>query len=292
MAELDGLGPTASLARDGWKPLLAEAGKRWGEDRVPRLSAALAFFTVLSLSPLLLLAVAIGSSMLGEDSTRARLFQEVRLNLGLESAKLLDSFIVHTANAGGGYVAGLVSLAVAIFGASNLFIHLEDGINGIWRLSSGTSAIKRFLLSRMLAILMVLCFALLVFAWTAVDSWLGWRIAHAGVHHLWRLASIFLSFFFMLAVSSATYRSLPRNQVQWSDTWPGAIVTSIGFVASKFALSLYFAFSSVYAAYGSAGALVVVLLWVYYTAQIFFFGLEVTYVYAHRYGSRAGSGAQ
>lgn len=270
------------------RALLVKAALNWNEDRIPRLSASLAFYAVLSLAPLLVLSVAIVGPLLGGAAVRARMFREAAATFGRGAAQFLDSLITSAAHPGASILAGLISLLLALYGASSLFLQLEDSVNAIWRVEPRRGALRAFIVGRAVSISMVLVSAMIVFAWLAIDSWLGFMVRHAGIHGLWRTVSVVLSFFFMLGVCSISFKSLPHRMVAWIDVLPGSLVAALGFVISKLLLSLYFTYSSVSSAYGSAGAMVVILLWTYYMAQVFFFGLEMTYVYAHEYGSQLG----
>ena len=277
---------STDIAKPIWKSLLAESWRSWNNDRASRLAASFAFYAVLSLSPLLVFAVAIASSVMSDLEVKTRVLREARVNLGPQTATFLDGLITNTSAPRANYIAGAVSLVFVLFGASNLFVQLEDTVNVIWRMQGPKNAIKGFIVSRALSVLMVILFSVAIFAWVALDSWLGWIVRHAGINHGWRFGSMIFSFFFMLGVCSVTFRSLPRKMVAWKDVWPGALITSLGFVLTKFILSLYFSYSGLFAVYGSAGALVVLLMWIYYMMQIFLFGLEMTCVYAHNYGSQ------
>ncbi len=279
--------PRSKLTRLALKSLFLQTFKSWSEDRASRLAAAFAFYAVLSLSPLLVFAVALAGSALSDIDVKTRVLREARVNFGPQTAAFLQSLISNAASPGAGYVAGVISLTFVLFGASNLFVQLEDTVNFIWRIKSTRSIVRGFFVTRAFSIAMVLVFSIAVFAWVVLDSWLGWIVKHAGIHHGWRISSIVFSFFFMLGMCAVAFRSLPRNMVAWHDVWPGAVVTALGFVVTKFILSLYFTYSSVFAVYGSAGALVVLLLWIYYMMQIFIFGLEMTCTFSHTHGSQA-----
>lgn len=271
-----------------WKLLFIESWSSWNNDRASRLAASFAFYAVLSLAPLLVFAVAIAGSVMSNLEVKTRVLREARVNLGPQTATFLDGLITNTTAPKANYIAGAVSLAFVLFGASNLFVQLEDTVNVIWKMKAPKNAIKGFIVSRAVSVLMVVLFSIAIFAWVALDSWLGWIVRHAGIHHGWRIGSMVFSFFFMLAVCAVTFKALPRRMVSWGDVWPGSAVTALGFVLTKFILSLYFTYSGLFAVYGSAGALVVLLMWIYYMMQIFLFGLEMTCVYAHTYGSQVG----
>ncbi len=225
--------------------MLIKAFAAWNSDKVPRLAASLSFYAVLSLAPLLVLAVALASPFLGSQAVRSQVFHDARLAFGGGAAELLDTLLVGAAHPAGSIAAAVVGLTLALFGASNLFLQLEDSVMTIWKLPVEGGGWKKLLTYRAFAVLLVIAFALLIFAWLALDAWLGWFARHLGGRIALRLASLILSLIFMFGVSAIAFKALPRRLVAWPDVWPGAILTAIGFVATKYLLSLYFSFSSV-----------------------------------------------
>ncbi len=264
----------------------------WSEDNVPRLAAAFSFYAVLSLAPLLVLAVAGASYLLGEQGARDDLLRHVRGELGRENeelgkaaAEFLDTLLKKAQKPTAGLTATILSLIVTFFGASNLFLQLDDAVNTIWGIKQTGSMIRAVLLSRITAFLAVLFFGSVVLAWLALDSWIGWLVRHAGGFPGLQYLSILTTVLVFIGAFGVSLKKLPRNRVAWRDVWPGAIVAAVGVALGKFLLSYYFALAGVLNAYGPAGALVVILLWIYYTSQIYFFGVEMTYTYALEYGS-------
>jgi membrane protein len=182
----------------------------------------------------------------------------------------------------------VLSLLVTFFSASNLFVALQESVNTIWGIQQKVSLVRGLILTRVSAFLAVMFFGLVVLGWLTLDSWLGWLERHTQGFQGWQAVSFVVTLLFLTFVFGIAFKQLPANRLQWSDVWPGAFVTALGFGLSKLLLAMYFAFANVSAAYGSAGALVVLLLWIYYTSQIFFFGVELTYTYAHTRGSLVG----
>ena len=268
------------------RQLYTKAVQNWLGDNVPRLAAAFSFYAMLSLSPLLVLAVAIGSRLLGDSQAGQHVIHVAQAYIGGPGAKFLQSMIDSSAKPGASAVATLLSVAIAIYGATNLFQQLSDSVNTIWDAKSANAGIKGFLLNKIVAIAMFLAFAVVFVLWLGIDSWIGWARAHTYGFEGWELVSTAASVVFLTFVFAVSFRALPKGMVAWQDVWYGAVTTAVGFAISKYLLSLYFRYSTVSAAYGSAGALVIILLWIYYTAQIYFFGLELTCTYAHTHGSQ------
>lgn len=268
------------------KPLFIKSFQNWEKDNAPQHAAALAFYAMLALSPLLVLAVAIASRILGDSEAGAHIVKVAEGYLGTQGANLLKTLIEGSAKPGASAIASLLSLLVALYGAINLFQELSDSIDFIWKVKSAHVGLSRFLRGKLLALLIFLVFAALLLVWLLIDSWVGWIEAHTPGFNGRQFLSFLVSVVFLTFVFGLTFRALPKRMVAWSDVWIGAVFTAIGFGVSKYLLSLYFSYSTTSAAYGSTGALVIVLLWTYYSAQIFFFGIELTCTYAHMHGSQ------
>jgi len=270
------------------KDLLWKAGIKWSDDNVSRLSAAFSFYAVLSLSPLLVFAVTIGGLFLA--SAQRDLLYEAQGFVGLKGAEFLGTLIRTTNSASAGIIATVTSLLVAFFGASNLFLQLDMTMNTIWKIHAHESFVHTLIKTRVLAFLGVLLFGTLVVAWLMLDWWLRWLSHHSVGGISWPFVSFVVSSVVLTIAFGLSFKSLPANKLQWDDVWPAALITTVGFDLSKSILNLYFQYAGVSAAYGVAGALVLILLWIYYTSQIYFFGAEFAHVWAHQYGSLASTG--
>lgn len=273
---------------ESFKTLLAKTYENWSNDNIPRLAAAFSFYAVLSLAPVLVLAVVGAGYFYGEGAARTRLLSEVGSAVGPQGRSLVAELIDNSNKPGASAIATILSLMVTFFSASNLFIALQESVNAIWGIQQKISLVKGLILTRITAFLSVMFFGLVVLGWLTLDSWLGWLARHTEGFQGWQVVSFMVTILFLSLVFAVSFKQLPRNRLQWSDVWPGAFVTALGFGVSKLLLSFYFAYANVSAAYGSAGALVVILLWIYYSSQIFFFGVELTYTYAHTRGSLVG----
>lgn len=265
--------------------LLVETGVRWSEDNAIRLSGALSFFAILSIAPLLVLAVTVAGLFLGNHEAFTSLHIQVENVLGRPAADLMDSVVRSTIASGAGAIATIISLIVAFFSASNLFIQLDDSINTIWRIKHSGSVIKIVLTTRIFSFIAVIVFGALIVAWLIVDSWLFWLSQQIPIPGAWRWISLGTSFLVLTCVFAGCFHAIPRTKIKWSDVFPAALLTALGFSITKWLLGEYFAAAKFLAAYGAAGSLVVMLLWLFYTSQIFFFGVELSFTYAHAYGS-------
>lgn len=266
------------------KKLYTKAFQNWLGDNATRLAAAFSFYAMLCLSPMLVLGVAIASRVLGDSQAGMHFVHIAEGYLGHDGSMFIETMIQKSAKPGVSVIASLLSVAVAVYGATNLFGQLSDSVNAIWEVKS-RSGIKGFLINKVVSVIMFLVFSAVFVSWLAIDSWLAW-LAHSQGLHGRHILSMFISVIFLTFVFALSYRALPKGMVAWGDVWYGAATAALGFALSKYLLGLYFAYSSVSAAYGSAGALVIILLWIYYSAQIYFYGLELTCTYAHMHGSQ------
>lgn len=271
------------------KSLMTKTFANWSEDNVPRLAASFSFYAVLSLAPVLVLAVTVASAALADPNARERLIEQVRSFAGSqEIADLLNEIIVKSQAKGSGTIATIFSFFVTFFSASNLFLQLQDTSNAIWGIQQKGSAIRNIIVTRVLAFVGVLVFGALLIAWLGLDSWLSWLARHTPGFDVGPLLSFVGAIVFFTLALGIAYKGMPKKRAAWSDVWPGAVTAATGIGLSKLVFSAYFAYANVSAAYGAAGSLVVLLLWIYYTSQIFFFGLELTYTYAKEFGSLKG----
>jgi membrane protein len=268
------------------RELFGKAFKNWQEDDGPRLSAALAFYAMLSLAPMLVLSVAVASRFLDDSVYRPHVIKAAKDFLGGPGSELINNMIDNASKPSANAIASLLSVGVALLGASGLFDQLKASVNHIWNARSTRTGIKGFLLGKLLSLLSFLAFAVAVLAWLGLDSWLGWLERHTMGFQGFTVISVLISIFFFNVVFAISFRALPKGMVAWGDVWIGAFFTAVAIALSKYLLGLYFQYSGLTSAYGPAGALVVILLWIYYSGQIYFFGLEITCTYAHLHGSQ------
>lgn len=270
-----------------WKRLFLRAFQAWNEDNAGRLAASFSFFAILSLAPLLILAVVVAGHIFSEETARREILREASNSIGRGGAEFLGTMLTNAQKPGSGTIATLISLAVALYGASNLFAQLFDAVNTMWGVVPPQgSAIRNFFVQKIASIVGAFVFILLILAWLVVDSVMGAINRQTGGFPGGQILSLVVSTAFLALVFAASFRSLPQGMVAWGDVWIAAITTAILFSLAKFALGLYFSLARPESAYGPAGALVVILLYTFYSAQIYFYGVELTYVYSHEYGSQ------
>ncbi len=273
--------------------LLKRTYAEWSEDRVPRLAAALAYYTTFSLAPLLIVLIAIAGAVFGAEAVRGQLDDQIRGLLGDNGAKAIQEMVQSaTTNKSSGIVATILSVGALVLGASGVFGELQDSLNTIWEVKPKPGRGLRGLLhDRLLSFGMVLAIAFLLIVSlvvSAVITGLGTFVGgRAGaLAPLWHGVDVIVSIAILSALFAAIFKFLPDVEIAWRDVWVGAVVTSVLFTIGKLLLGIYLGRSSTVSVYGAAGSLVVLLIWVYYSAQILFFGAELTQVYANQYGTR------
>jgi membrane protein len=270
--------------------LLKEAANSWLEDKAPRLGAALAYYTVFSLAPLLLVAIFIAGLIFGKGPAQDQIIGQIRELVGEEGGQAVRSILDHATQPSAGLVGSLLSIAMLLFGAVGLFVELQDALNTIWGVQPKAGrGIWGIIRDRILSFTMVLVLAFLLLMSLIVSTLLAASVQFFGE---WRVGVIGhvinegVSLVVIALLFAMIFRFLPDVKIGWGDVWLGAALTAVLFELGKFLIGLYLGHSGVASAYGAAGSLAVLLVWLYYSGQIFLFGAEFTKVYANKYGSR------
>jgi membrane protein len=273
--------------------LLKETFQEWQDDKSPRLAAALAYYTVFSLAPLLIIVIAIAGAVFGEQAARGEIVSQIEGLVGEQGAQVIQTAIENAdrPNANGG-VASLISVIILIFGASGVFAQLQDALNTVWEVKVKPGrGISSFIRKRLLSFAAVLGIGFLLLVSLVISALLT-GMSHyfsdllPGVDFIWSILNLIVSFVIITFLFALIYKFLPDVKIDWKDVWVGAAMTALLFVIGKYVLGLYLGRGSFGSTYGAAGSLVVLLAWVYYSSLILFFGAEFTQVYARRYGSR------
>jgi len=273
--------------------LLKRTAEEWLDDKAPQLGAALAYYTVLSLAPLVLILLAIIGVMFRHDPAGAwtKFTEQMSYFLDKSAIQVVQDIARTAAAPGKSTLATIIGIALALFGASGVFGQLQDALNTIWGVKAKpTRGIWGFLRARFLSFAMVagVCFLLLVsLVIEALLKAFSHYIQAAFPGGLIVAVSIYFVFDFavVVAVFGMIFKILPDVQTRWRDIWVGAIMTAFFFVIGKWLLGLYLGSGTAASAYGAASSLVTLLLWVYYSSQILLFGAEFTQVYASEYGA-------
>ncbi len=275
----------------GYFSILRQTISEFNSDKVPRLGAALAYYTIFSIAPLLLIAIAIAGFVFGQDAARQQVFDSLRGVLGPNSANAIKEMVQNAAKPKAGTIATIAGVVTLFLGASGVFGQLKDALNTIWDVKpKPSSGILSVLKDRFLSLAMVLGVGFLLLVSLVIDAVIA-GMGHFASSHLpggealWQVVQQVFSVVIVALLFALIFRYLPDLHIAWHDVTLGAIVTSVLFVIGKFALGLYLGKSAVGSSYGAAGSLVVVLLWVYYSSQIVLFGAEFTQVYARERGS-------
>ena len=274
--------------------LLSKTAMKWWDDNVPRLSAALSYYTVFSIAPLLLMATAVGGLIFSEAAVQTELFDQIRDLIGPEGAKAIQHLIEEARKPQDGVVATAVSLVAVMVFSTGVFAELQSSLNWIWRTQAGNDAgVWSFVKDRLLTFLLVLGVGFLLVVSLILSAGLAAMGKFFG--HLlpvpelaMQLLNAGISFLIFTLLFAMMFKLLPHATIAWKDVWLGAVVTSLLFTVGKSAIGIYLGKSGIASAYGAASSLAVILLWVYYSALMFFFGAEFTFVYATELGSLRG----
>jgi membrane protein len=272
--------------------LAKQTASEWSEDNATRLAAALAFYTVLSIAPLLMLAIAIISLIFGEDAARGQVASELAGIVGPQAGEGIQTVIEHADSPSGGAIGSIVSVVVLLFGASGVFGELQSALNTIWEVKPKPGlGLKGFLRARLFSFTMVLSVAFLLLVslvlstgLSAVGSFFEHKLPGGAL--LWGGVNFLISFAVITGLFGLIFKTVPDVQIAWRDVWPGAALTALLFTVGKLALGLYLGRASVASPYGAAGSIIVLVIWVYYATQILFMGAEFTQVYARSRGAQ------
>jgi membrane protein len=276
------------LATNSWN-YLRKAAADWLDDKAPQMGAALAFYSVLSLAPLILISLGV-AGLWDAAAARTSFLGQIESTIGPEGRKMIEGMLEHTNKPKTGAAAIIIGSAMLLLGASGVFGQIQTAMNAIWDVPPKRSGgLWGFIRSRFLSFAMVLGtgFLLLVSlvlsaAIASVGTAIGrWWAGYEAIAHVGNATATFIVMTIMFALM---YKLLPDAHVAWRDAWIGGFITAILFTVGKLAIGLYLGKSAVGSAYGAAGAFVVLLVWIYYTAQVLFFGAELTHAIAARRG--------
>ena len=281
--------------RDRLRPTLGlfkQTAVDWDDDNAARLAAALSYYAAISIAPLLLVVIAVAGFAFGEDAARGAIMEQLGGLIGTDSAATVQSMIEGADRPRVGVLATIVGVVVLLFGASGVFGELQAAMNVIWDVQPKPGrGVWNFIRQRFLSLTMVLGVAFLLMVSLVVSTALGalggLLEGHVpGVPMLWQLVGHAVSFVIITGLFAMIFKVLPDVKIRYRDVWLGATFTSALFVLGKLLVGIYIARADVASSYGAAGSVVVMLLWIYYSSQIFFFGAEFTQAYARLHGSR------
>lgn len=272
--------------------LLKITFSQWRDDQASLMAAALAYYTVFSLAPLLIIVIAIAGSVFGEQAAKGELVAQIQGVIGRDGAQLIQTAIENASqlDPSQGPIPTLINIGVLFFGASVIFAQLQKSLNKIWEVQPKPgNGIKHFLRKRLLSFSMVLVIAFLLLVSLVVSTMLVilgnyLRDLVPGFTYLWKILNFLISFSIVTLLFAMIFKILPDAKITWKDVWIGAAITAVLFDIGKSLLGFYLGHNSFASAYGAAGSLVIILTWVFYSAQILFLGAEFTQVYVRNYG--------
>ena len=276
---------------DLW-PLVKESAVAWIDDYAPSMGAAIAYYTMFSLAPLLLIAIAVAGLVFGQEVASGEVLSQLRGLMGEQGAQAVQGMLEAASQPEKSVIATLIGVALLIVGATTVFGELQDALDRIWRAPARPegSGIWGLIRSRLLSFGMIMGVGFLLIvslvmsaALSALGKWMGPMFG--GWEVVAQLVNFVISFALVSVMFAMIYKIMPRVRIAWRDVWTGAIVTALLFTIGKFLIGLYIGKMGVASAFGAAGSLAVLLIWIYYSAQIFLLGAEFTWAYAHRLGS-------
>jgi membrane protein len=270
--------------------LLKEAASEWVADKCPRLGAALSYYTIFAIPPLFIIVIFIASLVFDEKEVRNSLFGQVGGLVGEKGAASIQSALTASESHKQGMVASVLAVVTLLLTSTGLFIELQSALNTVWGVESKPGqGVWGFLKNRLLSFAMIVGIGFLLLVSLVVSAALSavskyFSALVPGLDVLWTIVNLFVSLGVITVLFAMMFKVLPDVKIAWRDVWVGAFLTAALFTAGKFFLGLYLGHNSAVSAYGAAGSIVLILLWVYYSAQILFFGAEFTQVYAYKYG--------
>ena len=281
--------------------LVKDTFNKWLADNAPRLGASIAFYTISSLAPLLIIAIAVAALFFGQQAAEGQIVGQMASLVGQDGGKAIETTLAATRQQHSGVIATIIGIGALIVASTGLFVELQSSLNDIWGVKPkpNDSAVKSLLKSRLISFSMVVGIGFLLMVSliiSAVISALGESMKAWIPEYplLLQISNQLISFGIITALFAMMYKILPDTPISWRDVWVGAAVTAVLFTLGKFLIGLYLGRSSMASAYGAAGSFVVILVWIYYSSMLFFFGAEFTCIYARQHGSHSGEavGAQ
>ncbi|MBV9265573.1 MAG: YihY/virulence factor BrkB family protein [Acidobacteriaceae bacterium] len=293
-------GVVLSLPWSEIKSILSESFDSWNRHNAPRLGASLAFYSLLSLAPLLLVTVSVVGLVFGHTAAEQQTARQVEALVGPAAGKAAAAFILGSHNTTHGIIATILGLVTLLFSASGVVIELRDALNLIWErptvTTSGLGIITAYIKQRLFSFAFVLAVGFLLIISLVISAWISGFAALSGSVGpletvLMHALNALVGFVVIAGLFAAIYKVMPDVHIEWRDVMLGGVVTSALFSIGKLVLGIYLGRASYASMYGAAASIVILIAWIYYSAQIFFLGAEFTRTFSHRYGSRAGSPA-
>jgi membrane protein len=274
--------------------MIRESVESWVNDYAPSMGAALAYYTLFSMAPLLIIVIAVAGLVFGQEAARGEIVAQIQGLIGRDGAVAVQALLKNVNEPSQGIIATIISIITLLIGATTVFGELQSDLDRIWRVPAPqkVNGILALLRTRLLSFGMVLGLGFLLLISLVVSAMIAalgawWKVFFEGGETFLYVLNFSISFAITMVLFAMIYKLMPRAKIAWRDVWVGAAVTALFFEIGKLLIGLYLGRSSVASGFGAAGSLVVLLVWVYFSAQIFLFGAEFTWVYSRLYGSRA-----
>ncbi len=275
-----------------WWGLAKSAAVSWSDDYAPSMGAALSYYSVFSMAPLLLIVISIAGLVFGREAARGELFGQLSGLMGVDAAHAVEAMLDGLSKPSRGITSAVIGLGALAIGATSVFGELQNALDRIWRAPARDAfgGIWKLVHTRLLSFGMVLGIAFLLMVSLVLSAaisalgkwWGGW---FGGWEVLLQVVNFAVSFALTTGVFAMIYKLMPRVAVHWHDVWLGALTTALLFSIGRFLIGLYIGKSGIASGFGAAGSIAVIFVWVYYSAQIFLLGAEFTWVYARTFGS-------
>ena len=278
--------------------LFKQTFSEFSEDKAPRLGAALAYYTIFSLAPLLMIAIAIAGFVLGREAVQGQVAHQLSGVFGKTTADALNDMIKNAAKPKSGAIAAIIGIVTLLLGAAGVFGQLKDALNTIWNVEPKKSGgVMGMIKQRFLSMAMVCGSGFLLLVSLLIDAAISAasnRLTSGSEAAIFQVIQLIVSLAIITFVFAAIFKYLPDlpAKLPWKDVWFGAAFTAVLFVLGKFGLGLYIGKAAPGSSFGAAGSLVVLLIWIYWSAQILFFGAEFTQVYSRSHGSMKAQGSK
>ncbi len=273
--------------------ILKETGLAFIDNKGPKYSAALAYYTIFSLAPMLIIIIWIGSRIFGQAAIEGKIYNEIKDFIGSRAAFQIQEMIRNVSIYEDDTLATVIGFGTLFIGATIVFTEIQDTLNTIWGIKAKPKrGLLKLVINRLLSFSMVIGIGFLMLVSLGINAFLSLfsnfiqRYISEIYYPLFQVLNFLLTFFVISLLLILIFKFLPDAKIKWKDVTAGAVATALLFMVGKFAISLYLTYSDIGSAYGAAGSLILVLAWVYYSSIILFFGAEFTQVYAKHYGTK------